>query len=301
MKKILAMFAGILTCCLTGAETAQDAMFFPRKAPTAAQRVALEAGGGGMRYVRGELDGKPCLMLFDTGATHTTFDLAFVKREFPGAQLQQVVDTGDTNVNQIPSLFHVDTLKIGEAEFSDFTGIAIGLPGLVGPSGERIAGVVGMNIIDSSRTLVSFGRSEVVFGLGVEARDGFEKPVRRINAQLDYSILVGADCGKGAFKLIVDSASSWTFLPRDCGWPATTNQVAFTARDINGAEGLNPVIGEKGALMLAPDAKIEIAPLLVPQPLNRIGADTLSKYDMLIEPRAVAFRKDKTKDETKAE
>lgn len=274
--------------------------FVPRSAPQAPQRVALARAGGGLTFARCELDGRPCLMLFDTGATHTTFDIGFVKREFPDRQMMQVMDSGDTNVSQNPSIFHVDSLKIGEAEFCDFSAMAIDLSSLHGPLGEKLDGVLGMNVIGASRTLVSLNGNELVFGLGKEARDGFENPAMRLNDRFDFTILLSTDCGKGAFPLIVDSGSSWTFLQKDCGWTATTNEVAFMARDINGADGMKPAVGEKGILRLTPHAELEITPLLVPQPLNRIGVDVLREYDMLVEPRAVAFRKVK-KNETNAE
>lgn len=293
MKKACVMLAAVFSCfALFSAElTNPNEVFVPRRAPDAPGRAELKVSHGNMLFVNCELNGKPCVMLFDTGATHTTFDLSFIKREFPDTPMRQVMDTGDTNVNQNPFVFNVGTLKVGEAEFADFSAMAIDLGGLGRMADGKLVGVLGMNVIGASRTLVSLGKSEVVFGLGEEAREGFKNPAVRRNDRFDFTILLVSDCGKGNFPLIIDTGSTWTFLQRDCGWPASTNEFSMTARDINGASALKPVVGEKGMLNLRPHAEIEISPLLVPQPLNRIGSDTLRKYDLLIEPGAVGFRK----------
>lgn len=300
MKIIPVILAVIFTSFSLCGEVSINATFEPKGVPATAKRAELTLAPSNMSFVKCELNGRPCVMLFDTGATHTTFDINFVKREFPDTPMQQVVDSGDTNVGQNPFVFQVGTLKVGEAEFADFSAMAIDLSGLGPMSGGTLAGVLGMNVIGASRTLVSLAKSEILFGLGEDAREGFERPARRMNDRFDFTILLATDCGKGTMPLIIDTGSTWTFLQRDCGWPATTNEVAFMARDINGAAGMKPVVGEKGVLKLHPKAEIEITPLLVHEPLNRIGSDTLRKYDLLIEPRAVAFRKVK-KNETQAE
>ncbi len=262
--------------------------FTPARVPATPGRAKLEVTPGRMAFVRGEFNGRPCTMLFDTGATHTTFNRAFLEREFPLIPMRGLVMGGGatTNVEQQPKIFHADSLKVGEAEFGDFMAIALDMPAF------SFDVILGLNVIGSTRTIVSFGKGEVLFGLGKDAREGFSRPAKRKIDPLDpATILLTADCGKGEFTLFVDSGSTWTFLPGDCGWPATSNTVEFTARDINGAGTMRPLQGEKGVLKLSPACEIELSPLLSAEPLNRIGADTLLEYDMLIEPRAVAFRK----------
>lgn len=282
---LCAAAAGLAAAMAEGGDT-----FFPSRAPQAPCRAEVRMLANNMPIVRGELDGRPCTLLFDTGATHTTFDIGFVRRELPDAKLQPVMLGGETNVSQQPSLFHAGSLRVGEAVFEDFNIMALDLSALPGSIGEKIDGVLGLNLIGLTRTRVSLGGGEVVFGLGVEAREGFESPARRKLERFDLSITLLATGANGLFPLLVDSASSFTFLSRATGWPAGTNRVAFAARDINGRGGMQPAVGEKGTLHLEPHASLDIAPLVVDEPLNRIGADTLRRYDLLIEPRAVAFR-----------
>lgn len=289
--KILSMIIVFAALLAHGADP-----FTPAKLPQAPCRAKLErAPGGGLAFVKCEMNGKPCKLLFDTGATHTTFDINFVKREFPDTQFQALVMGGDatTNVEQQPQIFQVTTLKVGGAEFGGFTAMAVDM-GAFG-----VDGILGFNVVGSTRIIISFGSGEVTFGLPVEARKGFSAPARRIINPLEpTTVTLSADCGKGPFGLFIDSGSTWTFLPRDCGWPATTNKLAFAARDINGAGMLQPVVGEKGILKLSPACEIEVEPMLSEEPLNRIGSDVLRNYDILVEPRAVAFRKAKNEVET---
>ena len=64
--------------------------------------------------------------------------------------------------------------------------------------------------------------------------------------------------------------------------------LTFSRQGFDGDSDLKPVQGETGTLTLG--VPLQITPLLVPSPMNRIGADTLRRYDLLIERRAVAFR-----------
>ena len=94
--------------------------FLPETAPTNDTHVAVRVLGNNMPIVRGEVDGKPCTLLFDTGATHTTLDRGFVERELKEHKLEKVVLAGVTNVEGLPSLVHAGSFKVGVAEFGDF-------------------------------------------------------------------------------------------------------------------------------------------------------------------------------------
>jgi hypothetical protein len=48
------------------------------------------------------------------------------------------------------------------------------------------------------------------------------------------------------------------------------------------------MVGEKGVLAVGDG--LEITPLVVPVPMNRIGSDVLTRYDMLVAGRFVRFR-----------
>ena len=71
-----------------------------------------------MPLVEAEVDGAKCTFLLDTGATHTTFDLAFVKKNLPNATLTPVAMMAETNVEGAPRYMRVKSMKLGSADYS---------------------------------------------------------------------------------------------------------------------------------------------------------------------------------------
>ena len=262
--------------------------FLPETAPTNDTHVAVRVLGNNMPIVRGEVDGKPCTLLFDTGATHTTLDRGFVERELKEHKLEKVVLAGVTNVEGLPSLVHAGSFKVGMAKFGDFDVMVLDISHFQKGIGEKIDGVVGMNVIGRVTTLVSLGAGEVVFAPARVRLAGFTNAVDRA-ASDPFSIALKARYGEKEIPLIVDSAASMTFLGRETGWPTTDAKVDISATDVNcNGSSLAPMVGKPGELVLG--IPLSISPMVVAEPMNRIGADTLLKYDLLIGWQRVAFR-----------
>lgn len=262
--------------------------FLPETAPTNDTPVAVRVLDNNMPLVRGEVDGRPCTLLFDTGATHTTLDRGFVTREFPDRKLEKVMLAGETNVEGSPSLLHVASLKVGAAGFGDFDMMVLDMAHLSDGIGEKVDGVVGMNVIGRVMTLVSLGSGEVVFSPRRDRLSGFTNAVARA-ASDPFSVALKAGFGDKMVPVIVDSGASMTFLGRDVGWPETDEKAELATTDVNGCgNGLRPVVGKEGPLMLG--IPVTVRPMVVPEPMNRIGSDTLRRYDMLVGWRRVAFR-----------
>lgn len=283
MKALATLFALAATSAFAG-----RVPFLPETAPTNDTPVAVRVLGNNMPIVRGEVDGKPCTLLFDTGATHTTLDRGFVERELKDHKLEKVVLAGVTNVEGLPSLVHADSFKVGAAEFCDFDVMVLDISHFPKGIGEKIDGVIGMNVVGRVTTLVSLGAGEVVFAPARARLAGFTNAVDRA-ASDPFSIALKARYGEKEIPLIVDSAASMTFLGRETGWPTTDAKVEISATDVNGSgSSLAPVVGKPGELDLG--IPVSISPMVVAEPMNRIGADTLLKYDLLIGWRRVAFR-----------
>lgn len=289
MLAVVALFAQ----SMMPVQAAEGDPFWCAKAPTNETRVALQvAEGRNMQFVRAKLNGVDCTLLFDTGATHTTFDLGFVKRAMPNVELQPVMLVGDSNVEGAPSYFQVPSLEVGGAKFENFGAMALNLSHLPSAVGERIDGILGMNTIGRVPVIVSLRNGEVVFCPGEEARKGFEKLTPRFKWD-PMSIMLKAVHDGRAFGIIVDSGASMTFLRKATGWPTTGEKAEFPAVDINGRAGLAPERGEKGQLVVGMELSLAIEPLVVDTKdpsMNRIGADTLRRYDMLVDGFAVSFR-----------
>lgn len=267
--------------------------FWAAVAPRKECRAKLEVrSGSNMPFVEAEVNGVKCNLLLDTGATHTTFDLSFVKKNMPDAELVPVMLMADSNVEGAPRYMRVGSMKIGEAEFRDFGAMALDISHLHSSIGAKVDGILGMSTLGRVPILFSLGSSEMVFVPGKEVLDGFGPLIKRSLSD-PMSILLPVELGGHSFEILVDSGSSMTFLSRDTGWPTTGEEANIPAVDINGSVGIKPFVGEKGVLPVG--GGIEITPLVVSEPMNRIGSNVLKAYDMLVAGRFVCFRPSKTR------
>ena len=262
--------------------------FWAATAPRKECRVRLKLlPRNNMPLVEGEVDGAKGTFLLDTGATHTTFDLSFVKKNLPQAKLTPVALMAESNVEGAPRYMRVKSMKLGTAEFCDFGAMALDISHLHASIGSKVDGILGMSTVGRVPCIVSFGAGEVVFAPGKESLAGFGRPVQRSLSD-PMSVLLPVKFGERTVEVLVDSGASFTFLSRDTGWPTTGEAANVPAVDINGKAALAPLVGKKGVLPVGDG--IEVSPLVVAAPMNRIGSDVLKGYDMLIAGRYVSFR-----------
>ena len=263
--------------------------FRSAKAPQKECRVRLKLlPRNNMPLVKAEVDGAKGTFLLDTGATHTTFDLAFVKKNMPHTTLTPVAMMAESNVDGAPRYMRVKSMKFGAAEFCDFGAMALDISHLHTSIGAKVDGILGMSTIGRVPCIIAFGAGEVVFAPCKESLAGFGHLVQRSLSD-PMSVLLPVKFGDRNFEVLVDSGASFTFLSRDTGWPTTGEAANVPAVDINGKANLAPLVGKKGVLPIGDG--IEVSPLVVSGSMNRIGADVLPAYDMLIAGRYVSFRR----------
>ena len=286
MKTSLTLCAFALAASMAAGQDADP--FWAAKAPERECRAAISVlRGKNMPFVKAEVGGVECTLLLDTGATHTTFDMAFVRKNLPDVKLVPVAMAADSNVEGAPRFMKLDSMKVGDAEFVDFGAMALDISHLPSSIGAKVDGILGMSTIGRVPCLVSLGAGELVFVPGKAARAGFGRPVKRSLAD-PMSVLLPARFGERAVELLVDSGSSMTFLSSDTGWPTTGEEANVPAVDINGSTGLRPQVGKRGTLPVGDG--LAVSPFVVSGPMNRIGSDVLVEYDMLIAGRYVFFR-----------
>ena len=73
------------------------------------------------------INGVPCNLIVDTAASHTTFDIKFIKKNFPGLPLENAQIAPGSNVNTVPQLFAMKTFSIGGLHIKNFFGLAMDL------------------------------------------------------------------------------------------------------------------------------------------------------------------------------
>ena len=288
--------AAVFSSVALSAAFAESDPFRPEKAPAGECRAALDVRQGNrMPIVAGEINGVGCTLLLDTGATHTTFNMSFVRESLPDVQLVPVMMMGETNVEGAPRFMQVRSLKIGEVAFETFGVMALDISHLEKAVGVKVDGIIGMNVLGRVPCIISLGAGEIVFSPGAQSLAGFGRAVQRLEYD-SMSIWLPATVDGRRFEVLVDSGASMTLLSSDTHWPTTGVASIAPFTDINGAADLSPRSGAPGVLDVADG--IEISPVVVAEPMNRIGADTLLRYDMFVDGMSVRFRRFKAQTPT---
>ena len=255
-------------------------------AACAGVRVSMDVRANGMHLADGTVDGVPCRLLVDTGATHTTFDLAFVTNRLPAARLEDVKVFGETNVGFAPKCFARAAFRLGGHAFPAQGAMAVPLDGLHASIGERIDGVLGMSDLATADFILRDREIEFAPDASVCASFG---PDRRRGGDALNPQVAGRHAGR-EIAFLVDSGSSFTFV-NTALWEATTNAVDLTATEISGRSGLAPHLGAAGELDLG--VAFTLRPMVSARPVNYLGADFLKVGEILFRARggAISFRR----------
>ena len=250
---------------------AQEELFTPTVAGVPINRLEVTVlPGNNLQTVQATLNGKPCVLLLDTGASHTTIDRDFLAKTFPDLPTQPVALGGDTNVETAPLAFPILSLKLGETELKRFVGMALPLGHLAESVGTRIDGILGMNALAYAPFRLSLRDRAVTWyssvpDLLVASRAGDDKAT--------------------TFPVLLDSGASLTFMDSE-RWPAAEGEAAITATGVNEAAAATFKRGAKDTLRLGAHS-LTLEPLLRPGEEPILGADSLLKMnDLIIDAKA---------------
>ena len=106
------------------------------------------------------VNGVPCNLIVDTAASHTTFDIKFIKKNFPGLPLEDVQIAPGSNVDAVPRLFAMRSFSMGGLHIKNFFGLALDLTPLQKDMQVKIDGILGINQLGFTPFLLSFCRGE---------------------------------------------------------------------------------------------------------------------------------------------
>ena len=87
------------------------------------------------------VNGVPCNLIVDTAASHTTFDIKFIKKNFPGLPLEDVQIAPGSNVDAVPRLFAMRSFSMGGLHIKNFFGLALDLTPLQKDMQVKIDGI----------------------------------------------------------------------------------------------------------------------------------------------------------------
>lgn len=236
----------------------------------------------------------PCSLIVDTAASHTTFDIKFIKKNFPGLPLQNAQIAPGSNVNTVPQLFPMQSFSIGGLQIKNFFGFAMDLTPLQNDMQVKVDGILGINYLGFSPFLLSVKDASLQF----LERSGFPaKRMKPLDVERHASGIFYVRCSRGGapFLLALDSGSSLSLAPLE-HWPANPDGSQLTAKasDINGHSGDRNVmkLGIPSTLRMGPDFQLEGLSFAVTGTGGRcqIGVDTLKHFDIIIDaPQGEVF------------
>jgi len=99
----------------------------------------------------------------DTAASHTTFDIKFIKKNFPGLPLEDVQIAPGSNVHAVPRLFAMRSFSMGGLHIKNFFGLALDLTPLQKDMQVKIDGILGINYLGFSPFLLSVRNASLQF------------------------------------------------------------------------------------------------------------------------------------------
>lgn len=274
---------------LAAALPAQEELFTPTIAGVPINRLTFTVlPGNNLQTVQATLNGKPCVLLLDTGASHTTLDRDFLAKTFPDLPTQPVALGGDTNVETAPLAFPIHSLKLGETELKRFVGMALPLGHLAQSAGTRIDGILGMNALAYAPFRLSLRDRAVTWYSSVPDLTGAtELPVLQTLGDNSLHLVASraGDAQSTTFPVLLDSGASLTFMDSE-RWPAAEGETALTTTGVNEAANVSLKRGAKDDLRLGTHT-LTLEPLLRPGEEPILGADSLLKMnDLIIDAKA---------------
>ena len=239
------------------------------------------------------VNGVPCNLIVDTAASHTTFDIKFIKKNFPGLPLEDVQIAPGSNVRAAPRLFAMRSFSMGGLHIKNFFGLAMDLTPLQKDMQVKIDGILGINYLGFSPFLLSVRNASLQF----LERSRFPQHMKPLDVERDPSGIFYIRCSRGGdtFPLALDSGSSLSMAPLK-QWPADPdgNQLTTKATDINGHIGDYTVMkmGIPSTLRMGPDFQMDGLSFAVTGTGGRyqIGVDTFQHFDIIIDaPQGEVF------------
>lgn len=280
--RLIALAAALLAACPL---LAQEALFTPTPPAVQINRAALTVHpGNNLQTLPATLNGKPCTLLLDTGASHTTFDVGFLKEAFPDLPTQPVALGGETNVEAAPQAFPIHTLKIGEAELRRFVGMALPLGHLSEAVGVRVDGILGMNALGYAPFRLSLADGAVTwFSAPPVPQGALPLPLLDVADNSFHAVATRAG-DETTFPVLLDSGASLTFMD-GAHWPAGEGEARLGAAGVNAAQDATFKRGAPGTLRLGA-LSLPLEPLLRDGEEPLLGADALRGLDLIIDAKA---------------
>lgn len=243
--------------------------------------------GNNLQTLQAAINGIPCTLLFDTGATHTTFNRSFIKKNFPNAPLLRDLAFQHTNVAMPTERFHIERLTLGNTDLCDFSAMVLPLDHLSQAVGTPIDGILGMNSIRYAPLVMALKEGWIAWTPKLP-ENPFATPLPNAPCGNPLTLMLYAHSSTPksphiGYPLLVDTGSSYTFVPEEC-WPAADQAVTMSTSDVNAGQNETFRRGKSSSLFIGPK-RFTIAPFFGTNRRYQLGADIMTKHVFFFDPK----------------
>lgn len=231
------------------------------------------------------VNGKPCRMVIDTGATHTILDQAWVEKNFPNDKKYP-----DSRVGSNFQLYQIKQLCFGENKFNHFLSLIGDLSQLNTTFGKKIDGILGMNVMGQKKFILDEKKGKFTF-----VSDDFltQKKIIPLKTQFSPTGLLTVEVERDGltFPMMLDSGCSETRISEE--WWPKDEEASFLAKTTNihtnkdNAESVMHFRGKKQSLKLTETITLEpMTPILFPKdayPYGLFGSDFFGQYALVFD------------------
>ncbi len=232
------------------------------------------------------INGKPCRMLVDTAASHTIFDAAFMKKNFPEMPMTHVQVTEDSNVEAALRYFKVNSFKVGGLFVANYEGLCMDLSTLKQSFKGGIDGILGINYLKFCPFIFS-AKKGVLHFLPRAIVDKLTKKELYATRTDTGVYSIRCQLGKDAFTVLLDTGATVTKAADAIGKWQTDAAKAYQApvTGINGTAMVTIKPGIPATLKLGPDFQLPNQTWIVDcsDGLSILGMDVLMQFDLLID------------------
>lgn len=261
--------------------------------------VPVPLPGERMFLVETKVNGVPAKMLVDTGASHTSLDLSWARKNFPAAKLRIVsTNPAEQNAYAMPAqkipLMAIAEFSVGGNAFSDFFMPLVDLRGLRAalPELNDVAGILGMNTIALAPCRVSFKNRTLAWldREGLAGTPGKKKlDVRAVPETDCVLVMISSPKDGRACPALIDCGAVGSSVPADFWIGARPEKVRAVTTTAAGTQNVEIAFGVPGELKFSEDFSLKnISPELLPPVGNApqkilLGLDALSRFDLIFD------------------
>ncbi len=272
------------------AQSPMDALVQPQITSLEPLKLSRDANSN-LLIAECKLNGVPCKLLVDTAASHTTFDVNFVKKHFPNTSLHTIGLTNESNVQVAPKMFLINSFSMGGLTLRNYDAMAMDLTALKKNFATRIDGLLGINYLKFFPFRLSAKNNTIQFLDPALLTKLPNKKELFVSRKPSGVFNVTCRLGKENFTLALDSGATLTMADSAKGkWQIDDSKVFQThTADINShnKSAIALKAGIPATIKIGPEFELKNQSWFVEGATGRdlLGIDTMEQFDLIIDAK----------------